>query len=150
MLLRPLWWRGIGGFFPTGTHLLASLRAGLLQSTIAGNPLLGYFTPAYLRAIGSFSCRQSIIFSLIFPIIRGITPIFFRPKAIHLRLLHNGESLRCYRDSASVTYASTLPSTLTLSALCFIHSAKSKQDCEQSCDPVAFCNSLHLSTRPSN
>ena len=84
VLLRPLWWRGIGGFFPTGTHLLASLRAGLLQSTIAGNPLLGYFTPAYLRAIGSFSCRQSIIFSLIFPIIRGITPILISPKEIHL------------------------------------------------------------------
>ena len=33
------------------------------------------------------------------------------------RLLHKGESLCCFRDSASVTYGGMLPSDLTLSAL---------------------------------
>ena len=42
-----------------------------------------------------------------------------------LRLLHNGESLCCFRDSALVTYGGMLPSDLPLSALRFILSAKS-------------------------
>ena len=44
---------------------------------------------------------------------------------IYGRLLHKGESLCCFRDSASVTYGGVLPSDLTLSALRFILSAKS-------------------------
>ena len=58
------------------------------------------------------------------------------------RLLHKGESLCCFRDSASVTYGGMLPSDLTLSALRFILSAKSGQYCKQDCETVDFCNSL--------
>ena len=58
------------------------------------------------------------------------------------RLLHKGESLCCFRDSASVTYGGMLPSDLTLSALRFILSAKSGQSCKQDCETVDFCNSL--------
>ena len=58
------------------------------------------------------------------------------------RLLHKGESLCCFRDSASVTYGGMLPSDLTLSALRFILSAKSRQSCKQDCETVDFCNSL--------
>ena len=47
-----------------------------------------------------------------------------------LRLLHKGESLCCFRDSASVTYGGMLPSDLTLSALRFILSAKPRQSCK--------------------
>ena len=35
-----------------------------------------------------------------------------------------------------------LPSDLTLSALRFILSAKSRQSCKQDCETVDFCNSL--------
>ena len=63
---------------------------------------------------------------------------------IDLRLLHKGESLCCFRDSASVTYGGMLPSDLTLSALRFILSAKSRQSCKQDCETVDFCNSLYL------
>ncbi|EEK17334.1 hypothetical protein PORUE0001_1198 [Porphyromonas uenonis 60-3] len=35
-----------------------------------------------------------------------------------------------------------LPSDLTLSALRFILSAKSRQSCTQDCETVDFCNSL--------
>ena len=59
------------------------------------------------------------------------------------RLLHQGESLCCFRDSASVTYGGMLPSDLTLSALRFILSAKSGQSCMQDCETVDFCNSLN-------
>ena len=59
-----------------------------------------------------------------------------------MRLLHKGESLCCFRDSASVTYGGMLPSDLTLSALRFILSAKSRQSCKQDCETVDFCNSL--------
>ena len=59
-----------------------------------------------------------------------------------MRLLHKGESLCCFRDSALVTYGSMLPSDLTLSALRFILSAKSRQSCKQDCETVDFCNSL--------
>ncbi len=59
-----------------------------------------------------------------------------------MRLLHKGESLCCSRDSASVTYGGMLPSDLTLSALRFILSAKSRQSCKQDCETVDFCNSL--------
>ena len=62
-----------------------------------------------------------------------------------LRLLHKGESLCCFRDSALVTYGGMLPSDLTLSALRFILSAKSRQSYEQDCETVDFCNSLILS-----
>ena len=55
-----------------------------------------------------------------------------------MRLLHKGESLCCFRDSASVTYGGMLPSDLTLSALRFILSAKSGQYCEQDCETVDF------------
>ena len=48
-----------------------------------------------------------------------------------MRLLHKGESLCCFRDSASVTYGGMLPSDLTLSALRFILSAKSGQSCSK-------------------
>ena len=58
------------------------------------------------------------------------------------RLLQKGESLCCFRDSASVTYGGMLPSDLTLSALRFILSAKSRQSCKQDCETVDFCNSL--------
>ena len=58
------------------------------------------------------------------------------------RLLHKGESLCCFRDSALVTYGGMLPSDLTLSALRFILSAKSGQSCEQDCETVDVCNSL--------
>ena len=61
-----------------------------------------------------------------------------------MRLLHKGESLCCFRDSASVTYGGMLPSDLTLSALRFILSAKSRQSCLQDCETVDFCNSLFL------
>ena len=61
-----------------------------------------------------------------------------------MRLLHKGESLRCFRDSASVTYGGMLPSDLTLSALRFILSAKSGQSCLQDCETVDFCNSLMI------
>ena len=69
-----------------------------------------------------------------------------------MRLLYKGESLCCFRDSASVTYVGMLPSDLTLSALRFILSAKSRQSCKQDCEtvdfatvskePVGFFNSL--------
>ena len=59
------------------------------------------------------------------------------------RLLHKGESLCCFRDSALVTYVGMLPSGLTLSALRFILSAKSRQSCSQDCETVDFCNSLN-------
>ena len=59
-----------------------------------------------------------------------------------MRLLHKGESLCCFRDSALVTYGGMLPSDLTLSALRFILSAKSRQSCLQDCETVDFCNSL--------
>ena len=62
-----------------------------------------------------------------------------------LGLLHKGESLCCFRDSASVTYGGMLPSGLTLSALRFILSAKSRQSCLQDWETVDFCNSLPLS-----
>ena len=61
-----------------------------------------------------------------------------------LRLLHKGESLCCFRDSALVTYGGMLPSDLTLSALRFILSAKFGQSCEQDCETVDFCNNLEL------
>ena len=61
-----------------------------------------------------------------------------------MRLLHKGESLCCFRDSASVTYGGMLPSDLTLSALRFILSAKSRQSCKQDCETVDFCNSLRM------
>ena len=57
--------------------------------------------------------------------------------------MHKGESLCCFRDSASVIYGCMLPSDLTLSALRFILSAKSGQSCKQDCETVDFCNSLH-------
>ncbi|KXB34085.1 hypothetical protein HMPREF1869_01321 [Bacteroidales bacterium KA00251] len=62
-----------------------------------------------------------------------------------LRLLHKGESLCCFRDSALSQYGGMLPSDLTLCALRFILSAKSRQSCEQDCETVDFCNSLMLS-----
>ena len=58
------------------------------------------------------------------------------------RLLHKGESLCCFRDSASVTYGGMLPSELTLSALRFILSAKSGQSYKHDCGTVDFCNRL--------
>ena len=64
-----------------------------------------------------------------------------------MRLLHKGESLCCFRDSASVTYGGMLPSGLTLSALRFILSAKSRQSCLQDCETIDFCNSLFLQTK---
>ena len=45
------------------------------------------------------------------------------PTNLLRRLLHKGESLCCFRASASVTYGGMLPSDLTLSALRFILSA---------------------------
>ena len=63
---------------------------------------------------------------------------------VPLILLHKGESLCCFRDSALVTYGGMLPSDLPLRALRFIHSAKSRQSCEQDCETVAKVNSLPL------
>ena len=62
-----------------------------------------------------------------------------------LGLLHQGESLCCFRDSALVTYGGMFPSDLTLSVLRFILAAKSRQSCKQDCETVDFCNSLPLS-----
>ena len=62
-----------------------------------------------------------------------------------LGLLHKGESLCCFRDSASVTYGGMFPSDLTLGVLRFILSAKSRQSCLQDWETVDFCNSLPLS-----
>ena len=62
-----------------------------------------------------------------------------------MRLLYKGESLCCFRDSASVTYRGMLPSDLTLSALRFILSAKSGQSCLQDCETADFCNNLEMS-----
>ncbi|KXB34738.1 hypothetical protein HMPREF1869_01064 [Bacteroidales bacterium KA00251] len=59
-----------------------------------------------------------------------------------MRLLHKGESLCCFGDSALVTYGGMLPSDPTLCALRFILSARSRQSCEQDCETVDFCNSL--------
>ena len=71
------------------------------------------------------------------------TSRFAGDKTVDIRrLLHKGESLCCFRDSASVTYGGMLPSDLTLSALHFILSAKSRQSCKQDCETVDFCNSL--------
>ena len=67
-----------------------------------------------------------------------------RSELSNMRLLHKGESLCCFRDSASVTYGGMLPSDLTLSALRFILSAKSGQSCKQDCETVDFCNSLNI------
>ena len=61
-----------------------------------------------------------------------------------MRPLHKGESLCCFQDSASVTYGGMLPSDLTLSALRFILSAKSRQSCLQDCETVDFCNNLEM------
>ncbi len=69
---------------------------------------------------------------------------YFRLLLVCLRLLHKGESLCCFRDSASVTYGGMFPSDLTLSALRFILSAKSGQSCKQDYETVDFCNSLPL------
>ncbi len=66
-----------------------------------------------------------------------------------MRLLHKGESLCCFRDSASVTYGGMLPSDLTLSALRFILSAKSRQSCKHDCETVAKVNSL-IMRQPSS
>ncbi|KXB33307.1 hypothetical protein HMPREF1869_01624 [Bacteroidales bacterium KA00251] len=57
--------------------------------------------------------------------------------------MHKGESLCCFRDSALSQYGGMLPSDLTLCALRFILSAKSRQSCEQDCETVDFCNSLY-------
>ncbi len=67
-----------------------------------------------------------------------------RSELSNMGLLHKGESLCCFRDSASVTYGGMLPSGLTLSALRFILSAKSEQSCKQDCETVDFCNSLNI------
>ena len=61
-----------------------------------------------------------------------------------MRLLHKGESLCCFRDSASVTYGCMLPSDLTLSTLRLILSVRSGQSCKQDCETVDFCNSLMI------
>ncbi|WP_418313941.1 hypothetical protein, partial [Porphyromonas sp.] len=51
-------------------------------------------------------------------------------------------------DSASVTYGGMLPSDLTLSALRFILSAKSRQSCKQDCETIANLQQSHsLSSR---
>ena len=64
---------------------------------------------------------------------------------IVVRLLYQGEWLCCFRDSALVTYGGVLPLGLTLSALHFILSARSRQSCKQDCETVDFCNSLYVS-----
>ena len=64
-----------------------------------------------------------------------------RSELSNMGLLHKGESLCCFRDSASVTYGCMLPSDLTLSALRFILSAKSGQSCKQDCETVATVSS---------
>ncbi|KXB33686.1 hypothetical protein HMPREF1869_01415 [Bacteroidales bacterium KA00251] len=61
-----------------------------------------------------------------------------------MRLLHKGESLCCFRDSALSQYGGMLPSDLTLCALRFILSAKSRQSCSQDLETVDFCNSLKM------
>ena len=61
-----------------------------------------------------------------------------------IRLLHKGESLCCFRNSASVTYGGVFPSDFTLSALSFSLFAESGQSCKQGCETVDFCNSLMM------
>ena len=74
----------------------------------------------------------------------------YRSLRYNMGLLHKGESLCCFRDSTSVTYGGMLPSDLTLSALRFILSAKSRQSCEQDWETVDFCNSLNMGGRQSS
>ena len=76
-------------------------------------------------------------------VLRGEPMFVFTQESANWRLLHKGESLCCFRDSASVTYGGMLPSDLTLSALRFILYAKSGQSCKQDCETVDFCNSLN-------
>ena len=56
-------------------------------------------------------------------------------RTIIMRLLHKGESLCCFRDSASVTYGGILPSGLARHPLCKVSTILD-------CETVDFCNSL--------
>ncbi len=61
----------------------------------------------------SLILRTIFVFAIIFVALGVIPkPFFCHTHAISvafLRLLHEGDLLRCFRDSGSVTYASTLP-----------------------------------------
>lgn len=62
----------------------------------------------------------------------------------HLRLLHKGDLLRCYRDSGLVTYVSTLPAH-SPSAPCISSFLQHLQICKQVCENGTSCKILHLS-----
>ena len=61
----------------------------------------------------SLILRTIFVFAIIFVALGVIPkPFFCHTHAISvafMRLLHEGDLLRCFRDSGSVTYASTLP-----------------------------------------
>ena len=61
----------------------------------------------------------------------------------NLRLLHEGDLLRCFRNSASVTYVSTLPSASS-SGLASHPSFKVSAHLRQICENGTSCNILNL------
>ena len=99
------------------------------------------------RVLQLAACDEAELesFPPVAPIPQALPDSYRVTFARFMRLLHKGESLCCFRDSASVTYGGMLPSDLTLSALRFILSAKSGQSCLQDCETVDCCNSLMLS-----
>ena len=96
------------------------------------------------RVLQLAACDESQLesFPPVAPIPQALPDSYRVTFARFMRLLHKGESLCCFRDSASVTYGCMLPSDLPLSVLRFILSAKSGQSCLQDCETVDFCNSL--------
>ena len=60
-----------------------------------------------------------------------------------LRLLHEGDLLRCFRNSVSVTYVSTLPSPSS-SAPCISSFVQSLGTFDQMCENGTSCNILFL------
>ena len=98
-----------------------------------------------LRSVETFACCSMMMGAperSVYGLRYYLCTVIDNVKRSIWRLLHKGESLCCFRDSASVTYGGMLPSDLTLSALRFILSAKSRQYCLQDCETVDFCNSL--------
>ena len=100
-----------------------------------------------LRSVETFACCSMMMKAPernVYGLRYYLCTVIDKVKKSIWRLLHKGESLCCFRDSASVTYGGMLPSNLTLSALRFILSAKSRQSRLQDCETVDFCNSLLL------
>ena len=61
----------------------------------------------------------------------------------YLRLLHEGDQLRCFWISVSVTYVSTLPSPSS-SAPCISSFVQSLDTFDQMCENGTSCNILYL------